>query len=94
MKKYLLLFSVLVMAIGVYSFTASPAESRVPVAQNWYDFIGDDPDDPADYQLHTGTPPTCNSGSTRCAVKAVQNTGLPGNLPNLNDPSIVIRNKP
>jgi hypothetical protein len=94
MKKYFLLIAVLVMAIGIYSFGVSSAPAPAPVAQNWYDFIGDDPDDPADYQLHTGTPPTCNSGSTRCAVKAVQNTSLPGNLPNLQDPSIVIRNKP
>lgn len=98
MKKFLLVFAALVMAIGVYSFTTSHAKvtAKSPAAfvQNWYDFIGDDPNDPADYQLHSGTPPTCNSGTVRCAVKAVQNTGLPGNLPNLQDPSIVIRNKP
>jgi hypothetical protein len=94
MKKYLMLFAVLVMAIGVYSFTTSNAKSPTPLVQTWYDFVGDDPNDPMDYQLRTGTAPSCNSGSNRCAVKAVQDTDLPGNLPDLQDPSIVIRNKP
>lgn len=94
MKKYILVFAVLVMAIGVYSFTTSKATAPVTTVQNWYDFVGDDPNDPMDYQLHTGTPPTCNSGLKRCAVQAVRDTDLPGNLPDLQDPSIVIRNKP
>lgn len=94
MKKYILAFAVLVMAIGVYSFTTTKSTAPATTVQNWYDFVGDDPNDPMDYQLHTGTPPTCNSGSKRCAVQAVQDTDLPGNLPDLQDPSIVIRNKP
>ena len=89
MKKYLLLFAVLVMAIGVYSFTTSHAKTPAPLVQNWYDFVSGDVNDPANYQLHPGAAPTCNSGTSRCAVKAVQNTSLPGNLPNLGDPSIV-----
>lgn len=92
--KVLLPLIAMILAIGTSAFRASESRVKTVDEQKWYDFTGDDPNDPADYQLHTGLPPTCNSGSDRCAVRAVQNTSLPGDQPDLNDPSIQIRNKP
>lgn len=80
------------MTIGGYTFTNSKLTALTPTIQNWYDFVGTDPNDAQDYEFHSGPPPNCVGGPNRCAVKAQQDTELPGNYPNLEDPNIIIRN--
>lgn len=92
MKKVMIVIAAFVMSIGVYSFSSSH-DSKTVLAQKWYDFVGDDPNDPLDYVVHVGAAPSCNSGSDRCAVKAEKKAGA-GDYPNLQDPLIEIRNKP
>lgn len=82
------------LAIGTSAFSINKSEPKTALTQQWYDFVGNDPNDPLDYQVHTGADPTCNSGTNRCAVKAMQDGSLSGNYPDLQDPSIQIRNKP
>ncbi len=91
MKKYFLFLAVVALSVGVFAFTTAAKEKPLPQMQQWYDFTGDDPNDPGDYQPHVGPPPTCTEGSTRCAVKALPLAGTPSQ-PNLNDPNIDIRN--
>lgn len=93
LKVLLPIFAIL-LAIGASAYSVIDNAPQTVLEQKWYDFVGDDPNDPLDYQVHMGAAPTCNSGTSRCAVKAVQDTELSGDFPDLNDPSILIRNKP
>ncbi len=92
MKKYFLLLLIAALSIGVISFTSTDKEVILPPQmQKWYDFIGEDPTDPSDYEPHVGPPPNCAGGCIRCAVKALPLSGNPSQ-PDLNDPNIFILN--
>lgn len=93
LKFFIPMFAVL-LALGTSAFSINKEEAQSTLDQKWYDFVGDDPNDPLDYTVHSGADPICNSGSNRCAVKAMQDTDLGGDFPDLQDPSIQIRNKP
>ena len=85
----------LIVAVSLSAFTGKKDEIKKVDGQLWYEFVGTDDSNPADYTLAGGDgaeqPQDCdNTSETRCAVLAEE--GTPGH-PDLADPDIQIINK-
>ena len=96
MKKYVLGIIAIVVAIAGSAFTAADKGVKKVDGQLWYEFVGTDPGDAADYFIiGDGTvAPLCDAQTqNRCAVLAIPNQTLGEDFPDLGDPDKVIRNK-
>ncbi|MBC7903139.1 MAG: hypothetical protein H7Y27_06935 [Gemmatimonadaceae bacterium] len=96
MKKFLIGFFALVLALGFSAFTAPEQQKE---SQNWYLFVGNPNNasevaDPYFYERQSTIPNCLPAGVKRCAVKAEQDLSDPlVDIPDLSDPAIDIRNK-